>query len=137
MADPIVPVDPATQAAQLAQHFFDLANSTRDFRARNYASLSADRRQQLQDQADALQMRGLHFTADAYAAIAQQLHPYLDRFTKATQKAKDALAHLNDVAKALTIVDSAVALVRSVAEGDIGAAGSDIQNLAAAAGAGG
>ena len=135
MADASMPVDPATQAAQLAQLFNDLANSTRDFRARNFANLSGAQRQQLREQAEALQMRGLNFTADAYAAIAQRLQPYLKDFTKAIERTQHALVDLNDIAKGLAILDSAVGLVRSVAEGDIGSIASDIQNLAQAAGA--
>jgi hypothetical protein len=48
---------------------------------------------------------------------------------QATQDAQDALAHLNDVGKAITIVYSAVGLVGSILAGDLGSIGDKVQGL--------
>jgi hypothetical protein len=48
------------------------------------------------------------------------------------QQLKDqaqALAHLNNVEKGIAIVNAAVALAQSIADGDIGSVGDNVQNL--------
>jgi ABC-type transporter Mla subunit MlaD len=74
-------------------------------------------------------MRGQQYTADALEAILQAIQPHLQDIKQATQGAKEALAHLNDVEKGIAIVDAAVALARSIADGDIGSIGDNVQNL--------
>jgi ABC-type transporter Mla subunit MlaD len=124
-------IDPAKQAEELAQIFFTLSNAVNDFRLRpdNFNALPPDKQQQLKDQAQALAMRGQQYTADALAAILQAIQPHLQDIKQATQGAKEALAHLNDVEKGIAIVDAAVALARSIADGDIGSIGDNVQNL--------
>ena len=124
-----MPIDPAKQAEELAQIFFNLSNAVDDFRLRNFNALSSSQQQQLKDQAQALDTRGQQSTADALGAILQGIQPHLQNIKQATQDAQNALAHLNDVAKAITIVDSAVALVGSIAAGDLGSIGDNVQGL--------
>jgi hypothetical protein len=126
----MIPIDPAKQAEELAQVFFNLSNAVDDFRLRNFASISASDQQQLKAQAQALDTRGQQCTADALGGILQEIQPHMPNVKQATQAAKDALAHLNDVAKAMSIVDSAVTLLASVATGDLGSIGDNLQNLA-------
>src|SRR5215470_16047645 len=123
------PIDAAAQAAQLAQIFFDLSNAVDDFRLRNWNSLSAAQQQQLKDEAQALDTRGQEATADALAAILQNIQPHLQNIQQATTDARDTLAHLNEIVKALAIVDAAVALVGSIVAGDLSSIGSGVQGL--------
>jgi hypothetical protein len=125
----VVPVDLARQAEELAQTFFGLSNAVDDFRISNYAALPPARQQQLKAQAQALAMRGQQFTADALGAILQGIQPHLAHIKQATHDAQDALAHLNDVAKALAVVDAAVALVSSIGTGDVAAIADNVQGL--------
>jgi HEAT repeat protein len=124
-------IDAVKQAEELAQIFFGLSNAVNDFRLRpdNFNALSDARQQQLKDQAQALTLRGQQCTAEALGAILQDIQPHLASIKQATQDAKDALAHLNDVEKAITIVDAAVALVGSIMTGDMGSVGDNVQGL--------
>jgi hypothetical protein len=100
-----------------------------DFRLRNFNALSPTEQQRLKDQAQALDTRGQQYTADALGAILQGIQPHLQNIKQATQSAQDALAHLNNVVKAITIVDAAVALVGSIVTGDLGSIGDNVQGL--------
>jgi ABC-type transporter Mla subunit MlaD len=124
-----MPISPVKQAEELAQIFFNLSDAVDDFRLDNYNALPPDKQQQLKDQVQALAMRGQQYTGDALAAILQAIQPHLQDIKQATQGAKEALAHLNDVEKGIAIVDAAVALARSIADGDIGSIGDNVQNL--------
>jgi len=121
--------DPVTQAAELAQIFFDLSNAVDDFRLRNFGSLSHAQQQQLKEEAQALATRGQQFTAAALGAILARVQPHLQNIKRATQDAQDALARLNDVAKAIAIVDAAVALAGAVMTGNLDAIGDQAQGL--------
>jgi hypothetical protein len=124
-----MPIDSRKQAEDLAQIFFNLSNAVDTFRLRNYNALSPAKQQQLKDEAQALDTRGQQCTADALGAILQGVQPHLRNIKQATQDAQDALAHLDDVAKAITIVDAAVALVGSIGRGDLGSIGDKVQGL--------
>jgi hypothetical protein len=95
----------------------------------NYGGLSPADQQRLKDQAQALDTRGQQCTADALGAVLQGIQPHLANIKKATQNAQDALAHLNDVARGIAIVDSAVALVGSIVAGDLGSIGDNVNGL--------
>lgn len=128
----MMPIDPVQQARELAQIFFKLSNAVDDFRLRNFNDLSAAQRQQLKDQAQALDTRGQQFVSEALGAILQAIQPHLPGIKQATQDAQDALAHLNDIARGMAIVDAAVALVGSIAAGDAASIGGGVQTLVAA-----
>ena len=127
-------VDAVKQAEELQQTFFNLSNAVADFRLRNFNALTPEKRDQLREQSDALDTRGQQFTADALAAIQAQIQPHLESIQQATKSACDALARLNDVAKALAVVDAAVTLVGSIATGDIAKVGGDVEGLVKAIG---
>lgn len=127
-----MPVDLAKEAEGLAQTFYSLSDAVDDFWQRQYGALSPAQVQQLKNEAQALARRGHEFSADALGAILHELLPRLSNIKKATEDAKDALAHLDDVAKALAIVDSAVALVTSLATGDLPSIGDKVDGLAQA-----
>jgi hypothetical protein len=125
----MMPINPAKQAEELAQVFFNLSNAVDAFRLSNYGTISPADQLRLKKQAQALDTRGQQCTADALGAILQGIQPHLARIKKATQDAQDALAHLNDVAKGIAIVDCAVALVGSIMEGDLGSIGDSVNGL--------
>lgn len=125
----VMPIDSVKQAEELAQIFFDLSSAVDDFRIRNYSALTPAEQRQLKVQAQALDTRGQQYTADALGAILQGIQPHLRNIKQATQDAQDALADLNDVVKAITIVNSAVALVGSIVPGDLGSIGDNVQSL--------
>lgn len=125
----MMPIDPVKQAEDLAQIFFNLSNAVDAFRLSNYGALSPADQIRLKNQAQALDTRGQQYTADALGAILQGIQPHLANIKKATQDAQNALAHLNDVAKGLAIVDSAVALVGSIVAGDLGSIGDNVNGL--------
>jgi len=118
-----MPVDPVKEAEGLQQTFYNLSDAVDDFWQCKYAALAPAQVQQLKTEAQVLALKGHGFTADALGAILQDLLPHLSNIKKATQDAKDALAHLNDVAKAIAVVDSAVALATSIATGDVASVG--------------
>ncbi len=121
--------DPVKQAEELAQMFFDLSNAVDDFRLRNFTTIPPAEQQQLKDQAQALATRGQQYTAEALGAILADIQPHLKNIQQATRDAQDALAHLNEVAKAIAIVDAAVGLAGSIATGDLGSIGANAQGL--------
>jgi hypothetical protein len=125
----MMPINPIRQAEDLAQVFFNLSNAVDAFRLSNYGGLSPADQQRLKDQAQALDTRGQQCTADALGAVLQGIQPHLANIKKATQNAQDALAHLNDVARGIAIVDSAVALVGSIVAGDLGSIGDNVNGL--------
>lgn len=127
----MMPIDPVKQAENLAQIFFSLSNAVNDFRLDpdNFNALSPARQKQLKDQVQALTMRAEQCTADALSAILQGIQPHLQNIKQATQDAKNALAHLKDVEKGIAIANAAVALVRSIAEGDLASVGDNVQGL--------
>jgi len=125
----MMPIDPAKQAEELAQIFFSLSNAVDDFRLRNFGSLSPAQQQQLKEQAQALDNRAQQFVADALGAILRGIQSHLSSIKDATRGAEEALRHLNDVAKGLAIVNAAVALVGSIASGDLGSVGGGVDTL--------
>jgi len=127
-----MPIDPAKQAEELAQIFFDLSSAVDKFRLDNYGAIPPAVQQRLKEQAQALDTRGQQCIADALGAIVQGIQPHLADIKQATQDAKDALAHLNEVAKGFAIVDSAVALVGAIVAGDWGSIGDNVKSLSKA-----
>jgi hypothetical protein len=127
----MTPIDPVKQAEELAQIFYNLSNAVDDFRLRpaNYATLSPADQERLKGQAQALASRAQQCTADAMGAILRGIQAHLANIKQATQAAQDALGRLSDVAKGIAIVDSAVALVASIASGNLGSVGDSVQGL--------
>jgi hypothetical protein len=124
-----MPTDPVQQAEELAQTFFNLSNAVDDFRLRNFGALSPAKQQQLKEQAQALATHGQQCTADALGAILLGLQPHLKNIKQATKDAQDALAHLDDVVKAIALADAVVALVGSISAGDLGSIGDRVQGV--------
>jgi hypothetical protein len=125
----MTPIDPVKQAEELAQIFYNLSHAVDDFRLANYATLPSADQARLKDQAQALTTRAQQCTADALSAIRQSIQPHLANIKQAAQSAQDALARLNDIAKGIAIVDSAVALVGSIVSGNPASIGDAVQGL--------
>jgi hypothetical protein len=126
--------DVAKQAEKMQRIFFALSQAVDAFRLRRFDDIPEGQQKQLKQQAQALETRAQQYTADALAAIAGGIEPHLKNIQKATQDAQEALARLNDIAKAAAIVDASVALVGSIASGDIAAVGGNVENLVQAIG---
>ena len=122
------------QAELFQQIFFSLSDAVDNFRLRNLAALSDADLERLKEQSRALNTRGQQYTAEALETILEGIQPHLKNIQNATQAAKDALAHLKDVAKGIKIVDTAVALVGSIAAGDLGSIAGDVEGLLQAVG---
>lgn len=124
-------IDPLEQAEELARIFYNLSDAVDDFRLRpaNYATLSPADQERLKSQAQSLATRAQQCTADALGAILQSIQPHLTSIKRAAHDAQDALARLNDAAKGIAIVDSAVALVGSILSGNLGLIGDGVEGL--------
>jgi hypothetical protein len=128
-------IDPATQAEQLQQIFYDLSKALDDFRLNNYFSLSDAQRQDLKQRSQVLFMRGQQCAADALGAILQRIQAHLPAIQGATKDAQHALVTVNTCAKVISIADSAIKLGLSIAAGQIEDVGGDLQGLQKAIGA--
>ena len=121
MAAPAGPIeiDPAAEAGQLADLFNNLSQAVDDFRLADHdPPLTTDQMSRLKDEAQALEDRAHHFTAEAIGATLQSIQSDLGSIKAVTTDAKNQLAVLNDVSKAISIATSALSLGTAIAAGN-------------------
>jgi len=124
-----IEIDPAVEAANLAQRYFALSQAVDNFRQAHFAEITPERQAQLKDEAQAFDERGKEATAAALGAILRSIQPHLPKIKQSTKDASDTLRKLNDVAKGLKIVDAALALAGNIAAGDAAAVPGDLDTL--------
>ena len=127
-----MPIDAAAEAGKLAQRYFELSEAVDNFRLTHFNEIAPERREQLKQEAQALATRGQEATAATLGAILEGIQAHLAAIQQATKDARDALNTLNSVAKGLAIVDAAVALVGSIAAGNVASVPGDVETLAQA-----
>jgi hypothetical protein len=132
MAEEANAIDPVAEANNLANLFNDLSQAVDTFRLSFNPPLPQDEMSRLKDEAQALQDRAHHFTAEAIGATLQTIQPQLANIKTVTTKAKKQLQNLNNVSKAINIATSALGLGVAIAAGDpatIAAAAQALANL--------
>lgn len=118
--------DPGTLANQL----FQLSQSLDDFRLSHWNSLAPVQRDQLKDEAQALDSRAHYLTADALGDISAAMASELAAVVQATQDAQSAVQTLDTVDNVIAIAIAAVGVGAAVATGDIASIGTAVTALA-------
>lgn len=114
-----VQIDPAVEAGRLADLFNELSQAVDDFRLDDHVPpIPASQLTRLKDEAQALEDRAHHFTAEAIGATLQTIQPDLANIKAVTAQATEQLGVLNDVAKIISIVTSALSLGTAIAAGN-------------------
>jgi hypothetical protein len=122
-------IDPEREAEQMAQIFFSLSQAVDRFRLTHWAELSEQKRADLKEQAQALDVRAHGFTAQAIGAFLSRIQPQLRAIRQAGEDAKHALDRLQAVAKGIAIVDAAVAVAADIASGNVESIGTSVEGL--------
>jgi hypothetical protein len=113
------PTSPADQFGHLADLFNDASQAVDDFRlADHQPPLSADEMARLKDEAQSLENRAHHFTAESMGAILDSIQDDLENIKTVTAEAATQLGHLNDVSKAISIATSVLSLGTAIAAGN-------------------
>jgi len=119
MATSATPIDPAAEAGELADLFNNLSQALDDFRLDDHVPpLTTDQMARLKDEAQALENRAHHFTAEAIGATLQSIQSDLAKIKSETAEANTQLRVLKDVSKVITIATSALSLGTAIAAGD-------------------
>ena len=112
-------MDPAAEAGILVDLFNDFSQSLDDFRLGDFnPPLPADLMARLKDEAQAMEDRAHHFTAQAIGATLQAIQPDLANIKAVTAEAKEQLGQLNDVSKVISIATSVLSLGTAIAAGN-------------------
>ena len=120
MAASTNPIDPAAEANNLANSFYQLSQAVDSFRfATRNPPLSAIQAGQLKDESQALDNRAHYFTAQAIGATLQSIQANLANIKTLTAQAQQQVQNLNDVDKVLKIVTSALTLGTAIAAGNV------------------
>jgi hypothetical protein len=114
-----IPIDPATEAGELADLFNDLSQKVDDFRLADHnPPLSSYQLARLKDEAQALEDRAHYFTAQAIGATLQSIQSDLASIKAVSAQAKAQLGKLNDVSKIISVATSALSLGTAIAAGN-------------------
>jgi hypothetical protein len=139
-----LPMNAAEEAGELADLFNDLSQTVDEFRLADHdPPLTPDQLARLKDEAQALENRAQHFTAESIGATLESIQADLANIKNVTAEANAQLGHLNTVADVISIATSVLSLGTAIAAGNpgsiIAAAEALGQTLAApvTAGAGG
>ena len=130
-----IPIDPASEAGQLADLFNSLSQALDNFRLSDQdPPIPPDQLARIKDEAQALEDRAHFFTAQAIGVTLQSIQPDLENIKAVTAQAKNQLGVLNDVSKVISIATSALSLGTAIAAGNpasiVAASGALAQTLA-------
>jgi hypothetical protein len=131
-----VPIDPAAEAGNLADLFNALSQAVDDFRLGDTIPADTPRDQvaRLKDEAQALEDRAHHFTAEAIGATLQSIQPDLANIKAVTAEAKTEVGILNDVSKVISIATLGLSLGTAIAAGNPASIAAAVEALAQAVG---
>jgi hypothetical protein len=131
-----IQIDPAAEATELATLFSDLSQAVDEYRLADHTPpLSMGNRARLKDEAQVLENRSYHFTAQAIGATLQSVQADLEKIKDTTEQAAQQLGKLEDFAKVISITVSASSLAGAIAAGNPGliiGAAQDLANKLAA-----
>jgi hypothetical protein len=126
------PIDPAAEANELADAFNEFSQAVDEFRLADHdPPLTQDELARLKDEAQALENRSHHFTAEAIGATLQSIQPNLAGIKSITAQATAQLGTLNTADRVITIATSALGLATAIATGNVMAIVTAASDLAA------
>jgi hypothetical protein len=113
-------IDPAVEARQLVDLFHALSQTIDEFRVSDRIPPDTPREQldRLKEEAQMLESRAHHFTAEAIGATLQAVQPDLAKIKSVTADARASLERLKDVSLMIAVATSAVSLGSAIAAGD-------------------
>jgi hypothetical protein len=116
----VKPIDPATEANNLANLFYALSQGVDDFRLTpRTPPLDPATAGRLKDEAQALDDRAHYFTAAAIGATLQSIQPNLEDIKTLTAEAQKQVNNANTVDKVIMIATSVLSLGTAIAAGNI------------------
>jgi hypothetical protein len=119
MAPSTTPIDPAAEAGELADLFNCVSQALDDFRLDDHVPpLTTDQMARLKDEAQALENRAHHFTAEAIGATLQSIQSDLAKIKSETAEANARLRVLKDASKVIAIATSALSPGTAIAAGN-------------------
>jgi hypothetical protein len=113
-----VTIDPAAAADELAAIFRGLSQALDAFRVSPPPGTPREQLARMKDEAQALDDRAHHFTAESIGATLQSIQADLTHIKQVTTDAKAQLELLNDVSKVIQIATSAVSVGAAIAAGN-------------------
>jgi hypothetical protein len=116
-------------ADQLARVFYALAAAVDDFRTFNWGQLGDSAKASLQARVNLFTDRAHQYTAEALAAILQDIQPHLDNIKQASADAKAKLRGLQDVAKGFAIIGALADLSEAIVTHDWGSVAAKIDAI--------
>lgn len=125
------PIDPASEAGELADLFHALSQAVDDYRQRADLppEITSEQRALLKRQAQELEDLSHHFTAEAIGATLQSIQADLAKIKGVTAEAKAQLGKLKTVSKVIRIATAGVSLGTAIASGNLGAIGSALKGI--------
>ena len=126
-----VRIDPAAEADELAALFSDVSQAVDEYRLADHTPpLSMARLARLKDEAQVLENRSHHFTAQAIGGTLKSVQSDLDKIKSTTEEASKQLGKLETFAKVISIAVSASSLAGAIAAGNPGMIIGAVQDLA-------
>jgi len=123
------------QARAIAEDFFEVSKGVGDFRFAHFGDLSSDQQAALQSLQQQLSNQSIHFTAVAIQLAIDDLQPTLAQIGSVTQDVNDAVTHLDDVRRIISIATTFVSLGAAIASGSPGTIVSAVGDVSTALGA--
>jgi hypothetical protein len=124
-------IDPAPEAGDLAKLFSDLSQAVDEYRLADHTPpLSMETLARLKDEAQVLENRSHHFTAQAIGATLNSVQSHLDKIKRTTEEAAKQLGKLESFAKVISIAVAASSLATAIAAGNPGVIIGAVQDLA-------
>ena len=123
-------IDPASEAGELADVFSDLSQAVDQYRLADHTPpLPIAELGRLKDEAQVLENRSHHFTAEAIGATLRSVQSDLDKIKSTTEEAAKQLGNLENFARVISIAVSASSLAGAIAAGNPGLIIGALQDL--------